>query len=288
LLRINNPASATSIVLPRERPSALIVLAIALSSKLSHVAILASFSMYGAETATKAFYKTLGSGDWSNLLDNMAEAYKRGYEYAETMDLIKNQTRALTTVHALESKQISELEEKMKNKSLSDKERLQAARDLAAIQKEFYGKQIELSEKTLKAELKMTKVTQDQVEQYVRMDEANLNLRYEAEEYNKVLKKKNELEQQYAEYVKGSNQVTSRGTVIRRENPAAQLTAAKMELGKFSEEAIKFGTLINDIESKSQERGDKLITALKQRGEANSAYYNENKRIVTQTPLFQG
>lgn len=239
-------------------------------------------TMTALDFASIAFFKTIREGDWSNLLDNMAEAAKRGHDYAAAMDIIEKQTRAVNVAHSIESKKLSELEEKMKNKSLSDNERLEAGKELAALTKQTYDRQIELANKTFEAESKAIGISKEKLMQYVEEDAANLALRPEAEKYNKILEEKNNLEIAYKKYKEGSNIVTAKGAVIARENPYESLKKAREELTKFTPEVKAYGNLISEVEGNNKERIDLAVQAIKKQGDAQSAFFNENKRVITQ------
>jgi len=245
------------------------------------------FTMTGMDKATKAFFKTIYEGDWSNLLDNMAEAYKRGHEYAETMDLIAHQTAANAANLGLESKAIAELEEKMKNKTLNDSERLQAAKDLLILKKQYYDNEITLSAKTLDAQLKLMKLDEQTARTYVTTDAQNLGLRKQAENYNKLLDERNKLLDSQKQYQEKANIVTSRGTVIVRTDQTKLINENKEALSKYSQEIIAFADVIRKVESNSPENVKLLVQALTKRGQSEAALYNENKRIVTQTHALE-
>lgn len=50
----------------------------------------------GMKEATDAFFRSIMDGDWSNLIDNMKEAYEDGKRYADMLDLLEDRSRAVS------------------------------------------------------------------------------------------------------------------------------------------------------------------------------------------------
>jgi hypothetical protein len=237
----------------------------------------------GADFASKSFFKTIADGDFSNLIDNMVEAYKIGQEYAETMNLIEKRTIAVNAVHLEESATLSQLEETLKDVTKTDEERLEAGKKWAELHKTYYGNNIDLANQELNANLKAIGVKKDEFKQYLDFDAAIPGLRKHAEEYNTILSHVNNLQKNFNDAQKGSNIVTSKGTVINQNltEMSSELEKAKEELNGFSNAAVNYAKVLRDVEgSNVDERVKATVEAYNKANSATDDFYQDNKRVM--------
>ena len=94
-------------------------------------------AMNGMKTATNTFFKAIATGDWSNFLDNMKDAYDEGVRYAAQLDRIYDKQNATSI-------RLSELRTKeaialnlLKDKTGDLETRTKAMNDLVEIKKQI-------------------------------------------------------------------------------------------------------------------------------------------------------
>ena len=93
--------------------------------------------MNGMKTATNTFFKAIATGDWSNLLDNMKDAYDEGVRYAAQLDRIYDKQNATSIrLSELRTKEAIALE-LLKDKTGDLETRTKAMNDLVEIKKQI-------------------------------------------------------------------------------------------------------------------------------------------------------
>lgn len=109
-------------------------------------------TMAGAKESTDVFFQAVTSGDWSNLIDKMREAYDAAYDYAEAMDLVADKTLAVGLQTAKIETEISKLENVYKDKTKSKKERFEAIAQVTDLEKQKLEIVKKLNNETIKAD----------------------------------------------------------------------------------------------------------------------------------------
>ena len=113
--------------------------------------------MAGMESATKAFYKSIATGDIKNLIENMSEARERGERHEGTQDLIDKTGKALEWLESAEKTALQDKFEQMKGigkyEELSYDKRYAAAVEYETKTKALYSSKTELAKKSLDNEL---------------------------------------------------------------------------------------------------------------------------------------
>ena len=111
------------------------------------------YEMAGLGQSIQQLFRNIASGDWSNLLDGMREAYQEGKRYAEVMDYIQDVTRSKDIQNAEIDLQIIEQRTKARDKSLSLAERQAAIDQIVSLGQQKLQNDLKVTGKTLQNEL---------------------------------------------------------------------------------------------------------------------------------------
>lgn len=142
----------------------------------------------GMNEGLNEFFRTIATGDWSNFIDNIEEAVKRGKDYVNTLDDIEEKTRVLSVIEAESRSKELDLEEKLKNKTLSKEDRIKAGQERIALEKELAAKRTKVAQNAFDNEVSLTsqqtKLTKDQLMSLLRDLDSETKIR--AQQYNTV------------------------------------------------------------------------------------------------------
>jgi len=244
-------------------------------------------TMKGLDKAVNVFFTTIRNGDWSNLTTNMKKAYDIGVEYEKQINRLSDRRRALDFATVEEKKTYSDLEEKIKNVLIPMEERQKAGEEWKKLVGEVYEREKIYYQDAVKAELTNLNfkgmeidAAEELMRQYLLLDAMNPTLRAEAEKYNEALEKRNKLlDTRKINITTSPEGITTTEFSNEPDPQKVQLLAAAQEkLNGFSQEAIKYGELLNKVENKRPEEIQRTIDALKEKGAAEFAMYQENKR----------
>lgn len=92
--------------------------------------------MQETKSATDAFFKSIATGDFSNLIDNMYEAIKLGEEYYRIMDDLGDRKNSMNILDAKSRIEYLENEKVLNDVNASQKDRISAANRMIEIEKE--------------------------------------------------------------------------------------------------------------------------------------------------------
>lgn len=242
--------------------------------------------MKGAETATNAFFASVRDGDWSNLLDNMDKAYDRGKKYEETMDSIRKTERANLLILKEKRQEFLTLREQAMDQSKTAKENYDAATKALELLKSNYTAQITLVEKQIdnqayllnlktgenlsdEQKIENTKII---MRAYIDRDKVDKNVRDRAEEINNKLEYQQEL-------LKLNSLIPFRTESIDKEAKAYQDEIDK--LTALTNEYNIYAAVLRVTEQKKSGKAiQDYIDLLNKLAEAESAYQDENKRMI--------
>jgi hypothetical protein len=236
----------------------------------------------GLREGMNAFWRTIAEGDWSNFFTNIDSAIKRGREYQAVLDGIDEMQRGLTVQEAATLELQVELEEKVKNKTLSNADRIKAAEERIQIEKDLAEKRKIIAKDVYDNEMKnvvdISKLSAEEIEKII-MD-FDSPLKQAASELNDL----REQRKNFDKGVLGKN-FTEEGIKARQQLNDA-IAAAKPEVVAYADELKRLGIT-------SDEQMWKLVNAFKSMHEAaasekenvaaiisrmNSLIYTENKK----------
>lgn len=127
--------------------------------------------MSQASEVTTAFFKSIATGDWGNLLGNMRDAIRIGREYAETMDVIKDRSNAVKIAEARANIDIQKQQKILKDATKTPAEQKAAGYEILRIENELALRRKKIAQDELNAEVKRVaarnKMSQKEVLQFV-------------------------------------------------------------------------------------------------------------------------
>ena len=148
----------------------------------------------GIKEGWNALLTTIATGDFSNLLDNMKEAIAAGEKYIETLDQIRDATRAVSVKQSEYRVEIEKLKTIQKDPSNSKDTRIEAGLKALDLEKKMLVENMALAQKKYEAEMEHAKsrtgLGESTIKAYVKaQDEADPNhAKYEAgKKYLEVL-----------------------------------------------------------------------------------------------------
>ena len=147
----------------------------------------------GMSHAYNTFVADLTSGKgWKELIENMRESYKVGKEVAAMLDEIFERQNSLSLMEAEYNVEIEKNKQIMKDTSKSEEERLAAAEEAMRLEKELAEQKKEIAAQEAEArkmELQdRTKLSDAELEFYVRQYNQNRDILLQAQEYNAHVK----------------------------------------------------------------------------------------------------
>lgn len=107
----------------------------------------------GLKESWHQFMGAIATGDFSNLSVKMREAYEEGKRYIETLDQIRDATRAISVKQSEYNLQLEQLKTIQRTVSQSKEVRLQAGNDALVLENKLLAENLLLAEKSFKNEM---------------------------------------------------------------------------------------------------------------------------------------
>ena len=152
----------------------------------------------GMKFGYNEFLKTIATGDWNNFFTNIGNAITAGRQFEETMINLKMRTSAQSILSAESKQQFTALWDKFNDATLTADERIKAAKEGIAIESSATQARIKNDDIALKAQtaklVQITKLSQKEIENYVRNFQDNQELYDQTKEYIILLEKKEHIE----------------------------------------------------------------------------------------------
>lgn len=188
-----------------------------------------------ATSGVQYFFKTIASGDWTNFGHGLKEAIKGAAEFVEKMEDLHNRKNEQDIRSAKYDKEIAELRDKTYDKSSeNDQSRLQALRDIMALQKLKYEEEAKIAEDTYRINLEKAArdsgLSQKKIEQLL-------------QEYTS-LQDLIELGKKYNELTRQMNKAAGFGSpelVMQFKDQRDAMGLAGKEAGQYVQKIIKVG-----------------------------------------------
>jgi hypothetical protein len=223
----------------------------------------------GLKEATNEFWRTLGTGDWSNFLTNLREAVRVGREYEAVLDELEAKQRGLSIAESDSKRQILDLEDIVRNASLSNKERIDAAEKRIKIEEDLSAKRTKIAKEEFENELMMTaqstKLSEERLMELIADIDSETKAKAEA-----YLAQKEELTQLNNAYRKGATE--------RQRELQAELDLTSNDIKAYAEDLVKIGNATDDQLNKTVEAYGKVkdaeSSALENTKRVRSAMYS--------------
>jgi len=245
------------------------------------------FAVAGMRTGLDFFWKTLATGDWSNFFTNLNKAIEGGYKYAEMLDEVADNNRALRIIESKARGEELRLEEALKNKTLSTKDRLQAGKDRIALEEKLSLDRQAIANKNYKAEFdeatRVTKLNEDQLLSVAGVIDSEQKL--EAAAYSKKVEDYEKLKKLNVDVVG-----TGYGGTYETQKPDTQeMINLKSEIDSTQDAVKNYAGFLQSYDIMTEEQQNKLIAAVELRDRAvNSAPENLKKVITRVNSLMAG
>ena len=235
----------------------------------------------GLKSGLDEFWRTIASGDWSNFIGNMEKAIEIGRNYQSMMDEIEEKQRALTIIEADYIAEINATEIAVRNKTLSEAERIKAAERRIEIEKDLAAKRTDIAKDAFESELSLaaqqTKLSKETLMQVA--GDFNSTTKQKAKYYNEL---NNELKQLEAEAtVSGAKSgVLYPGmTGGMATNPRIQ--QIKDEMAATKESVIVYADYLVKIGNSTDDQLNKMTNSYAKMVEAQNSAETNTKKIHT-------
>lgn len=217
------------------------------------------FEVEGWKEAYHQFIIGLQRGDgWSDLINNMEEAYRRGKELAFMLDELFERQNSLRIEEAKYATENEQLKIDMRDRTKSDEERIAAAQKymenethLAEMRQDVANQELEANKRRLQ---ERTNLNDEELKFYVEEYNLNKDAIRQAIEYNKTIREQEALIKAYSK-----NLVTPFGQV--NSAVAAQIADAKKQISDLEANTSDGIKNIAQISAKYNMTNDELVTA---------------------------
>lgn len=238
----------------------------------------------GMSHAYNTFVADLTSGKgWRELIENMRESYKVGKEVAAMLDEIFERQNSLSLQEAEYNVEIEKNKQIMKDTSKTEEERLAAAEEAMRLERELANERKEIAAQEAEArklELQdRTKMSDAELEFYIREYNQNRDILLQAQEYNAEVRR-------LEAAVKAS-----RSTAMWADNAVAiaaageQMERARQALQDYINTADEGLKRVAEMDAKYQLSNDELVDnyvkARVKMTNADADYYRSTTRTVT-------
>lgn len=208
----------------------------------------------GMKEGFNAIKQAIANGDFTNFFKNLAEAYKEGKRYAETLDAIGDSARALSLEESKVADRILELKIIQQDATKSKEEQIRAGEEIEKLQGELADKRVAQAKKNFDNELanakERSKLTDEEIQGLLNQDQAYMDLLETGEKYVELQRKLRSLQ---------TGTVTPYGSVVGGNPEEARKVAQELEdMGEAGEKAARiykgWGNIVED-------QRDKLVQA---------------------------
>lgn len=234
----------------------------------------------GLNQATNEFWRTLATGDWSNFIGRMREAIDVGREYEQTLDDLEEKSRALRIIEAEARGKELELEEKLRNKTLSKSERIAAGQERIKLEEDLAVKRTAMQQQAFENEMRITMQESQLSEEQLKTIMADFDSmdKVQAKRYLDTIdnyKKLQTDEQQFREGMARSG--------ANLANPFTdKVTEAKALLDTFPESVKQYAAAVKGQGRTTDEQLNKTTEAWVKLKEAQNSAKENTKRVTTQ------
>lgn len=254
-------------------------------------------TIHGVRNATSYLFKTIASGNFQNLWQNMKEAYDIGVLYAKQQDDIENKTRELSITE--KKARTEQLQLLKKLKAVDDEtgeanieyetdknERIKAGNKYLEIERGLQQKRLDIANQALEAEVKLyqsalknQKISNEEVKDIVRKYSANKAIIEQGESYNKILARKNELDSRNDKIQTTATGGILRLTLTRKEQD--ELAIINRYLETTTNQVKHWGDLATATGKINKVELDKLALLMGNVIDAQNSYEENTKRVQT-------
>lgn len=232
----------------------------------------------GIRGGLSELWRTIASGNWSNFIGNMSEAIRVGREYQSMLDSIEEKTRALRMIEANANRDALELEVKLRNKTLSNEERLAAGEARIKLEEKLSAQRVKIAKDEFDSEMMLaeqqTRLSKEQILEVIA--DIDSEKKAQAQKYNEILV-------QYESAVKKSRAVNA--GVVRSGisvNPfTKEVEEAKTQLDSFPDSVRIYAEALRGLGITTDEQLNKVVSSYEKLKTAENSSLENTKRITT-------
>lgn len=227
--------------------------------------------------ATDYFWTTLASGDWNNFFTNLVEATRLGAEYARTLDAIGDRQRALSIDEANAQQKILDLEVKMRNKTLSNEERLAAGQERIKLEEQLAASRTKNAQMAYDNEvtnnIKLRNLSKEQTMQI--LTDLDSQERKEAEVFAEKMRRLAEFNKK-----KGIAGAVTFGAGLLYNN--SEMKQLSEDLAKMPADIQKYGKMLFEFQNLTDEEKDKIVKTYVELKDAQNSAVENTKKVRNQ------
>ena len=243
--------------------------------------------MGGMKGATDAFFRSIATGDWSNLIDNMRTAITVGREYERVLDEIEAKQRAQTIAEADALEEITRLEEDLRNKGLSPEQNLAAGKRRIQIEEELAQGRTKIAKQTYENDLSLaensTKLSKENLMRLIRDMDSEKKIRAE-----KLLEMQRELRKLEADQSsKGAGSGVLFPGMQSQSGNAAKINELKAQIAGFSPVVTDYAQALAMLGNSTDAELNKLVQAYSSMKQAEVSGRDSIKRVITMVNSLQ-
>jgi hypothetical protein len=233
----------------------------------------------GMRSATDEFFRTLATGDWSNFLTNMREAVRVGREYEKMLDAIEAKQRALGVAEADAREEIVKLEEDLRNKGLTNEQRLAAGNRRIQIEEELAVNRTKIAKAEYDNEVMMAKQASKL------SDEKLMQLVRDFDSEKKIAAERYQNQKDEYERLKKLNVTTVGGGMYGGSEVALPETQGMKDLREqmagFSPEVVAYAGDLQLLGNATDEQLNRMVAAYTKLKDAEVSGREGIKRVIT-------
>ena len=226
----------------------------------------------GLKSGLDEFFRTMATGDFSNFITNMRSAISVGREYEIVLDELEAKQRGLTKAEADARMEMRQLEDIVRNVSLSNEERVAAAEKRIKIEEKLAQQRVDLAKKEYNNELSLAT-------QASKLDEKRLLEQIDAKSVETELHARTllELRERYAELEK-ANQVVVGGVRVNGQS-TPEMQQLKTEMATYPSFIVEYANNMEKIGNTTDEQLNRLISAYDKVKGAEASALENTKRV---------
>jgi len=232
----------------------------------------------GLNSGINEFWRSIATGDWSNLIDNMKEAVRVGREYAAMIDDIEEKTRALSIMEADSAAKATELEIRLKNKQLSNADRIKAGEERIQIERDIQANRIKVAQESFDAELmiaaQQTKLSKDRLIQIVA--DMDSETKVKAKAYNDQLA--------LIETLRAANKTvmtTAQGSILMQNADTEQIKQLQQQVNAAADSVKMYAEELRKTGNTTDEQLDKMVGKYVDLKNAQNSAAENTKKVQT-------
>lgn len=238
-------------------------------------------SVNGMKEGLNELWRTIATGDWTNLTTRMSEAIKIGSEYVKTLDDIEEKTRALDIIEVNSRRKILELEEALRNKTLTPEQRIKSGQERIKIENDLAAHRTKIAQETFDNESNLTamqtKLSKEELMNVVGDIDSATKVRAKA--FNEQVDQYEKLKSANVRSVGGGN--AGGGTIVSNTDTPEMIRLKQLMDGTSQADRLYASTL-RATGRTTDEQLDKMVSSYVKLIEAQDSAKENTKKVTTQ------